>query len=364
MVEMVIVNLISCLRCFNKKCSIYRCMGIMLLYTLFVSAVRRGVLLLLDMSSQDVLFVFGILYIIPFYLLCREKLSRIIVVICLCCNYTAAIYILSRQIAGMISTGDFYFKLLMVQTILIAITILPFHEKMVDKFIYILQHVSKMRTGWGDYLSATAVVNFLTLLLIYLSYRGMEATWPKTLSIIFLMVTMYLLYSILYEVLMREQQIDALGKGIRLDELTGLHNRRSMLEDLEKLIHTRETFTLLFMDLDRFKLINDQYGHVVGDAYLKHFASMTQHIFHNHGRLYRFGGDEFVLICKGVISQQVVEQMREREWWSKNGPCPFLGVSVGVKVCRPPHPSLEEIITLADREMYRKKQSSAQSKRQ
>lgn len=308
------------------------------------------------LTNDKVRFGLGMLYVFPFYYLFREKLSRIVVVMCLCYNYTISIYLLSRQIAQLTGAEAYSRNLFILQTILFLLTIVPFHTKMVKKFTYTLKQAGKLQQRWSKYLSIAAVINVITLTLFYELCVDHPISILQVPIVVCFIVAMYLMYSILYEILVREQEINALDQRARKDELTGLYNRRSMLEDLENLIHTKHTFTLLFMDLDRFKLINDRYGHVIGDEYLKHFANMTQRIFQNQGRLYRFGGDEFVLICQGVISRQVVEQMRENKLWEKNSPCPFLGVSVGVKVCRPPHPGLEEIIILADKEMYRRKQ--------
>ncbi len=85
------------------------------------------------------------------------------------------------------------------------------------------------------------------------------------------------------------------------DSLTGLHNRRQFLKELE-LEHSRirhlpeREAAVLMLDLDDFKGINDQYGHSVGDAVLKHFARAMNEITRSSDRIGRLGGEEFGLL--------------------------------------------------------------------
>lgn len=80
------------------------------------------------------------------------------------------------------------------------------------------------------------------------------------------------------------------------DPLTGLLNRRGLLQLLEQYISTHTPFLLYYIDLDGFKLINDSYGHAGGDAVLTWFASNLVD-FNDSGHACRFGGDEFIWVC-------------------------------------------------------------------
>ncbi len=91
------------------------------------------------------------------------------------------------------------------------------------------------------------------------------------------------------------------------DPVTGIFNRRVYEEDLESFIKSgiREIgeleYSIIVMDLDNFKYFNDIYGHCTGDKILKETASiLTQHL-RDSDRLYRYGGDEFVILHKGRI---------------------------------------------------------------
>lgn len=109
------------------------------------------------------------------------------------------------------------------------------------------------------------------------------------------------------------------------------------------------------MDLDRFKQINDQYGHLVGDQYLQHFANICCQIFQNTGKVYRFGGDEFAAVYNGIIPQAIIRQLESCPQWDEGAPCPFNQVSTGVLHCRPPHSNVEQILQQVDQLMYQNK---------
>lgn len=93
------------------------------------------------------------------------------------------------------------------------------------------------------------------------------------------------------------------------DSLTGLANRRALPEALRECGGSGAT--LLFFDLNDFKEINDSYGHSIGDECLRRFASALRATFGEDGRLFRYGGDEFVVIATGDAGR-LVNELRER----------------------------------------------------
>jgi len=83
------------------------------------------------------------------------------------------------------------------------------------------------------------------------------------------------------------------------DPLTGLPNRRSFSERFDALNQSqRANYCVLFIDLDGFKLVNDSYGHSVGDQLLKHTATRITTCLHDDDLLVRQGGDEFIVLCR------------------------------------------------------------------
>lgn len=122
------------------------------------------------------------------------------------------------------------------------------------------------------------------------------------------------------------------------DSLTGVGNRRALEEDLINLIHRLERYpdhkaSLLMFDLDRFKAINDEHGHGHGDEVLKNVAQIVEQRIRANDAVYRYGGEEFVVIAENTSQEDAVhlaESLRSamaRHSNSKSGP---VTMSVGV----------------------------------
>lgn len=154
-------------------------------------------------------------------------------------------------------------------------------------------------------------------------------------------------------------RLGQIEREVTHDPLTGLCNRAGLWDRLNTLLEGNETFSVLFMDLDRFKSVNDQYGHLVGDAYLKHFADVSSGDSGRAGNGLRFGGEEFVAIYYGAVPENVLGKLRECRLWKDGAPCPFQQVSIGSIICRPPHEdNTEALLHKVDRMMYEQKRRS------
>ncbi|MDN3612465.1 GGDEF domain-containing protein [Vibrio ostreicida] len=154
------------------------------------------------------------------------------------------------------------------------------------------------------------------------------------------------------------------------DHLTGLANRWSFENwALEKLAQEQQATTLtamVFLDIDNFKVINDTYGHDIGDRVLQHFAQRLQNNIRSKDRktdrhdysIARFAGDEFVLLLYGVQSQQDLDRILERICHLFEGSDQSterinqLTLSVGVALYPDDADSLPELTRCADKAMY------------
>lgn len=102
------------------------------------------------------------------------------------------------------------------------------------------------------------------------------------------------------------RDLKALGT---LDGLTGLPNRRSLQEDIERSSRGQDEVAIALIDLDGFKLVNDHYGHAVGDQLIKHCADMLRTMCGDEARCFRLGGDEFAAIMTGQAAGNILEGM-------------------------------------------------------
>ncbi len=149
------------------------------------------------------------------------------------------------------------------------------------------------------------------------------------------------------------------------DRLTALPNRYSLEERLQEAVAAaREDgsrFALLFLDLDRFKAINDTMGHGAGDEVLREVAARLQKCVRGADFIARPGGDEFVILLAGITSMDDIEFLSQRVIQTLSAPIRlpertvYVGVSVGAAVF-PDHGRDAEAITAhADAAMYRAK---------
>jgi diguanylate cyclase (GGDEF)-like protein len=153
--------------------------------------------------------------------------------------------------------------------------------------------------------------------------------------------------------------IRRLDQQARRDGLTGLLNRRSGLEQLEGWIALRRSFSLVFIDVEGFKNINDTYGHAVGDETLIAVAALLCDQVRQSDLTIRYGGDEFIV---GALGSAEILLSRLEAALSDLRPNPeHPGVHLNFGVARFPEdaPRLDELIALADRRMYEHKRQRA-----
>ena len=109
---------------------------------------------------------------------------------------------------------------------------------------------------------------------------------------------------------------EALAHQAVHDPLTGLPNRLQFVErlgrELARAEQRRERIAVLFLDLDRFKVVNDSLGHSAGDRLLVAVADRLSSVMGPADVVARFGGDEFTILCHDVSSEETVELIAER----------------------------------------------------
>jgi len=106
-------------------------------------------------------------------------------------------------------------------------------------------------------------------------------------------------------------QVTELNKLALVDHLTGIANRRAFTQHIQRLIrqfHTEgKIFYLGLLDVDHFKVINDNYGHNTGDYILQKIVTIAASMLDEDGNIYRIGGEEFAIIVTNKNEQEVVK---------------------------------------------------------
>jgi diguanylate cyclase (GGDEF)-like protein len=155
------------------------------------------------------------------------------------------------------------------------------------------------------------------------------------------------------------------------DRLTGLSNREAALRRIDERIAQhrrrgdRRPFAVMFVDFNRFKHINDAYGHDVGDAVLKELAQRLRLRLRAEDTVARYAGDEFLLLLDAVSDRRDAERVRQHLEQAMREPLaalaevapdlPPAGASFGIAMFPADGADIDSLIKLADQDMYRRK---------
>lgn len=165
----------------------------------------------------------------------------------------------------------------------------------------------------------------------------------------------------------RRKKIEAkLYHDAHHDTLTGLPNRAFFTERLQHALnhkkrHPKDNFAVLFVDLDRFKNINDTLGHSAGDRFLLEVSRRIGDCVRENDTVARLGGDEFVILLDSMysiedakdVAARIIEKMRQP--FNFSGSEHYSGASIGIAECRSETDSAERLLRDADAAMYHAK---------
>jgi diguanylate cyclase (GGDEF)-like protein/PAS domain S-box-containing protein len=174
--------------------------------------------------------------------------------------------------------------------------------------------------------------------------------------------TPYRRVALFYDITQRKESEKLIWKQANFDLLTGLPNRLMFMDRLEQAIkkasHTNRHLVLLFLDLDRFKEINDSYGHSTGDVLLKEVALRLKYCLREGDTFARLGGDEFTIILSelahvidaDMIAQCVLDQLNSP--FKLGEKTIYISTSIGVTVYPNDALTAGDLLKNADQAMY------------
>lgn len=153
------------------------------------------------------------------------------------------------------------------------------------------------------------------------------------------------------------------------DDCTGLYNGRhlyaTLQAEVERSFRFHRPFSIVFIDLDRFKLINDQYGHLIGSWLLRQVGQRIQSSMRNVDLCFRYGGDEFVVLMPETMKAEAVatalrllDVIRSKAYRDDGGLHLRISASLGVATFPEDGSRLHEILGAADAAMYAVKNKS------
>ncbi len=172
---------------------------------------------------------------------------------------------------------------------------------------------------------------------------------------------------ILYDITKRKLAEQRLERLALYDTLTGLPNRTLFFERMSQLLtlakRNQHVVALLYMDMDRFKVINDTLGHEAGDLLLQEATKRMTSSVRKSDTIARMGGDEFICICArvavaedaSIVARKIIAALTE-PFCIKGGEC-SIGVSIGISLYPMDGDQGETLVNKADSAMYRVKES-------
>jgi diguanylate cyclase (GGDEF)-like protein len=152
------------------------------------------------------------------------------------------------------------------------------------------------------------------------------------------------------------QARDELERIATVDALTGCYNRRFFSDTVGRELHRHRRLgtplSILFVDIDRFKAVNDAHGHATGDKVLAHFGQFLTNSIRGTDYVVRWGGDEFlvILMCAGPEAAAKAERLKQS--FSASTDLPAITFSVGCAEVPTEATEIEPFIRLADQNMY------------
>lgn len=166
--------------------------------------------------------------------------------------------------------------------------------------------------------------------------------------------------------LCKEKDDEAMERLATIDSLTGLVNRRAFFERTESArllaARLRKPISLMMLDIDHFKRLNDRFGHATGDEALCVFAATAQQVLRDHDIMGRLGGEEFALVLPGTDldgALQAAERLRLAVADARlptSGNAYTMTVSIGV-VAIDPHEHINAALARADHALYEAKKA-------
>ena len=150
-----------------------------------------------------------------------------------------------------------------------------------------------------------------------------------------------------------------------MDDLTKLYNTRFLNLVLDREVEAGRPYTVLFLDLDRFKTVNDQYGHLIGSKLLVEVGRVLKGCVRDEDVVARYGGDEYAAVLLGIdsggalkVAERIRRSIEDHIFLSREGSRVRITTSIGL-ASYPEHATTKaEVMDLADRAMYRGKRSN------
>ena len=176
---------------------------------------------------------------------------------------------------------------------------------------------------------------------------------------IFGLITYFIVLNITQKYYELEKDNRNLKRDIDIDQLTGLYTKRAFNQDIKKM-SKEKAYSLIFIDVDNFRIFNNDYGHDSGDAVLQKVGETIKNDIRQNDRAYRYGGEEIVVIlkkCSKINAIQIGEKIRCNISSIDNSPQHLITISLGVASYPEDGEDISTIIKVSDKALLNAKKS-------
>lgn len=296
--------------------------------------------------------IIGIVYVFPPLIFSKMPLKDKVIIIFSGFAYGLLIYALSLRFAYFFNNEYLSLAMVIIQTVLYVSS-------------YIAYSIIKKRFPKIDLLDVNNKIKNRFLILVLLAFfliisfntnltRDDASDFHKLWSVLLLIAFVTFTFILTFELWKENNQNKDLSSQIKIDKLTGLKNRSSFKLDIAMLFSKKVNFSLIYIDLDKFKTINDKYGHSKGDSYLSYFAEMLIKIENKYQSFYRMSGDEFCCLTTNLkATEGALNKININTTCFED--IKFLGFSYGIATYPDDANNELQLIQHADMNMYHSK---------
>ena len=352
--EMTCVNLFVSYICSKKKYSPFVTWMTLLVFT-------AGLFIIMNLLTKKIpyygngnglLVLFGFLYLLPLKFLYNQNIKYTLTIMCSAWIYTMSVFSLSVRLGYLLNEQWFDFSVLFFQTLFYIITLPRFLKFLKNKLVVIIQNIGDKTLNT---LLQLSILWFMTGVLTNYIFTVGGTAVLKLINTLLLIFSVVLSFKLFYSLALLSKTATKLMEQTKTDPLTKLKNRDGFSEDAQQKIESNTRFSIIFIDLDNFKMINDQYGHSAGDAYLIKFADTVQKLFNDYGCLYRIAGDEFIFLYEGQHVNDFCSRIEYQIIANYQNNIKFRGLSLGCASFPQAGNDLSTLMKIADFNMYQKK---------
>lgn len=348
--EIIMMNMYIFSRNVKRRYSFIITLFMISIYTVFLIIIGVKVIQALGIygNGNGLFTLLGFFYLIPLHFLFEGNTMRHFVVICFAWIYTLIVFSISMQFMQFAFDLNPYLVVVICETLLFMVTYRYVNRFVSNIYIYLFDCSEE---SVQKYLKQASLSWFLLTFSINLHFVFINNALLKITTMIIISLTVVFHFNLIFDILKNRSEIGSLEMQVAKDTLTGLGSRIAFSKRVDELIHQKQPFYLIYLDLNNFKGINDQFGHLVGDQYLITFSRKIQAIA-DMDCAFRISGDEFIIIDRNSHIEYILESLYHIDFILSEPPVSFRGVSYGWVEYPKDAQMANELLHMADQRMY------------